>query len=120
MMVQQNSNNWLRKFEVLSLIINIIGWPVICFSLSFLSLYYWVPISNNPNLIYMLILLFLFLGIIVDSRFGPVGIYFVRPLKNYIKHSESQYDKNNALISIFGTLFIVTLFYGLLQIILSL
>ena len=119
-MVEIDSNSWLRTIEILSLLINIISWPAGFFSISILSWYFLIPLSNYPNLIYFGILIFLILGFIWDTRYGPVGIFLVQPFKNYLKHSETKDDKFYALASLAGTFCIIAFLYGIVQIILSL
>ena len=112
--------DWLRSLELLSLSVNIIGWPVGFLSISIFSWFYWIPISSNPFIIYLLIALLLFLAISWDIRYGIGGVTVMQPFKNYLNHSEGDDDKNTALISFFGSFCILVLIYGLLQIIQSL
>ena len=116
-MVEIDSTNWLRKLEILSLSINIFGWPSIGLFLAIVLWYILIPTSNNPYIIYLGISLILFLGITCDTRYGFVGIFFMQPFKNYLKHSETKDDEFYALASLASTFGIIVLFYGILQII---
>ena len=119
-MVQSDYKNWLRKVELLSLILSIIGWPLWLFIMVILIWYIILPVTPIPWAANLGIILFLMFGITYDTRFGLGGLFFVPALRQYLKHSETKKDRRYAYYALYSSLVLIVLYYGIWSIISSL
>lgn len=119
-MVQRNSNDWVRKAEMLSLTINIVGWSLGFLVIAVLSWYILLPATSSPIAVELGTLLLLLFGITCNTRFNIGGLVFIPAFKNYLKQTETEQDKAIARASFLGTFGLFAVYYGILSIIFSL
>ena len=115
----QTDSDWLRRLEFFSLLMSIIGWPVILVSFAILSWIVLVPDSAFPVVAQFGSLLLLIFGISWDTKYNMGGIIFIRPFKNYLHNSETENDRGIArfsFLSLFCIIFILfALIYGIFR-----
>ena len=104
-------SNRLRKFDIFSLALAFIGWPVLFFSWAIYGI-----ISNTYSLLDIEIIMFVFTGFLAVFL---CSYSFGIPLIHYLKKVENKRDINSAKISyfsIFAFSFILFFFILLIQI----
>ena len=115
-MVQYNSDR-MRNLEFFSLLISIIGWPMLFISLAILTWYILVLNSNNPVIPELGSLLVILFGISWNTRYNIGGIILMQPFKNYLQHTETEDDRSTAQFSFLSLFFLIFSWFVLLSII---
>ena len=109
-----------RNLEIFNLFIWVIGIPLIGFILAIMA---WISVkyvSSSPllPLVYLLVLLFLGLGILWNQMHGNSEF---KALKRYLKHNETQEDiktaKDLKYVTLIFILFLIALIQSIYEII---
>lgn len=100
----ESGSKLLRKFEMLSLVLSIIGWPLLFFAFPF-----YLISENTITIMDVEFFMFFFTGFLAIFI---LGYLFGIPLKHYFNKEETKKDINNARISFFSVFsFIFLLFF---------
>ena len=101
-----NASKWVRRLEFVSLMIDVFGIPFLFLFLGLIG-FLIIPRISNQILGYSLMLLFIFIGIIWDTKYSVGGYAFVEPFRNYLNSYETNDDRNKARLSFLSSIGVI-------------
>lgn len=105
---------WTRRLEFASLTIATWIYPLSSILFSFLWIVFVLPTTNTPFMDYSMIIIFLFVGIIWNTKYGIGGMLWISAFKHYLQNKETEEDRKTArdtwIASIFLPLIIIVFF----------